>query len=272
MSWVDTLIAGVTGGAAAVLGAVFGARAAIVQNRETLKSSGTQLTNQLQGELDRSRDERAEQRFREAYKPLLSYLHWSQHMNILRRRILERQRDAVDKCRREHPLANKDEQSDLQWREFWDAGDTENEREEIDAGPTSRESADLLGLVDAFAGDQVRDAFLKVLKCQTELRTVQDQVRREVLRRGLIEDYPLAAALINRDPILIGSPEQEAKNQKAAAEVAKSLHNSDVHVALRMLTDKGVEYDGFVNNVIDDVRKDIGNHISVAPNAGESSN
>jgi hypothetical protein len=191
-------------------------------------------------------------------------------MNLLRRGILERQRDAVNKCR-EHLLANKDEQSDLEWREFWDAGDTENEREEISAGPTSRESADLLGLVDALAGNQVRDAFLKVLKCQTDLRTLQDQVRGGVLRRGLIEDYPVAAALINRDPILIGSPEEEADIRKAAARVARDLHNNDVNIALIMLGEKMDEYDGFVNSVIDAVRKDIGSHSSVARNAGTSS-
>ena len=178
-------------------------------------------------------------------------------MNLLRRQILERQRVAVNKCQSDR-FANKDEQSDLEWQVFWDAGDTEDEQEEISAGPTSPRIGRPAWVGRCFSRQQGPTMlFLKVLKCQGDLRTLQDQVRREVLRE-LIEDYPLAAALINRDPILIGTL-RRAESEETTTQVRKAPSTTTMSTfASMMVGEKMDEYDGLVNSVIDAVGKIFG--------------
>jgi hypothetical protein len=159
MGWPDTLIAA----AAAIGGGVIGAYASLLQMRATLKSDKKLQDDQLVAAMDLSREEREHQQRRDAYVPMMEYVTWAKRVNQVRTEAVNRRAHAVREVRPDN-IKDMTAEAAVAMRAAYDKnGPTEWERETIAAGPTPQDRFRILGLVTAFASEDVLTKFLTLV-------------------------------------------------------------------------------------------------------------
>jgi hypothetical protein len=159
MGWPDTLIAA----AAAIGGAVIGGFASLHATRVTLKSDKKLQDDQLVAGKDLSREEREHQQRREAYAPMMTYVTWAKRVNAVRTEVAERRATAVGEVRPSN-INDMTGKAAVAMRAAYDKnGPTEWEQETISAGPTPKDRFTILGLVTAFASEDVLARFLQLV-------------------------------------------------------------------------------------------------------------
>jgi hypothetical protein len=176
MAWADAAIAAGAAVAASALTGVFttwGTRRTLdrgsVNLVEQLKSQTANLMTQLGHERTAAREDRDQERRKDAYVPLLKYVYWLQSVSLANWTVINRAIDSVLALRRESYDATSvlpprtTEWAAAENAAFEAAAEANpEEQEEVGAGPTREEGAALRALVEAVATDAVRDAFHRV--------------------------------------------------------------------------------------------------------------
>ena len=180
MGWPDTLIAA----AAAIGGGVIGAYASLYQVRVTLKSDKELQDDQLVADKNLSREEREHQQRRDAYVPMMEYVTWAKRVNLVRTEVVDRRTTAVGEVRPANIQEMTAAAAAAMRAAYDNNGPTKWEQQTIDAGPTPKDRFKILGLVTAFASEDVLTKFLQLVDSTERIEKAVVSVEKTLM------DYP----------------------------------------------------------------------------------
>src|SRR6266568_783956 len=183
MDWTTPAIAAAAAiGASALTGVI-----TFWSTRETLKSNTTSLKTQLEHERadlvtqlkherGGAREDRDQERRKDAYVSLIKYAYWLSYVNLILRRVTSRRVDALAKVRMENAMVRMEsgtprttEYVAIERAAFFDVIPTPEEQKQLDARPPNEETAVMRALVTAVATDAVFDAFNELLSRDRDL-------------------------------------------------------------------------------------------------------
>jgi hypothetical protein len=147
------------GAGAAILASALTGAITFWATRETLTHNSSDLATQLTHERHAAREEREQDRRKEAYISLLRYVFWLSNVNYISRRVIARQHSAVSQLREGGNLPRTSEAAAAERAAFVDAGPTADEKQRLDTGPTSKDNAETYAIVTALSSDAVMHAF-----------------------------------------------------------------------------------------------------------------
>jgi hypothetical protein len=234
MDWTPTAIAA---GAAVVASGLTGlitlraTKASLKQNSDDL---GTQLDHesggldlQLRHERAAAREDRDQERRKDAYVSLLKYASWRAYDNLVLWRIASRGIGGVRRIRGENDWKRTPDSAKAERDAFFGAKPTDAEQKELDAAPTGEERATTDALVTAVASDAVFKAFEQLLSKDQDFRSryraLVDVLRQEPEPPPAVDELGTAAAL----------SENKDAGEFAIAEIRFSKASDEFHDAVK---------------------------------------
>lgn len=169
MAWPEALISA----AAVVVGVGVGALTSRNQTGKTLEGAKGLQSEKLGHETDLAREEREYKKLSEAYIPMLTYIAWVERVNLARADVVNRRRDALQPVLTETVLETSAESVVARQAAYDSSGPTVWEQRTIDASPTPGDTFRVLGLVDAFASEGVRDGFRRIVHSTEAIEKAQ---------------------------------------------------------------------------------------------------
>jgi hypothetical protein len=183
MDWVTPVIAAAAAiGASALTGSI-----TFLTTRETIKSNTNSLKTQLEqeranlvtqliGERNAAREDRDQERRKDAYVSLVKYAYWLSYVNIVVRGVTSRRIEAYTAAR----LKSVDERIESGEQEtaasravetvaFFGVEPTREEQKQLDSVPSDEETAVMRALVTAVATGDVLDAFKEMMSADRNL-------------------------------------------------------------------------------------------------------
>jgi hypothetical protein len=196
MDWVTPVIAA----AAAIGTSALTCSITFWATRETLKSNTTRLKTQLEheradlvtqltGERDAAREDRDQERRKDAYVSLVKYAYWLSYVNIVVRGVTLRRIEAYTAAR----LKSVDERIEGGAQEtaesraiaraaFFGVEPTPEEQKQLDSVPSDEETANMRALVTAVATGDVLDAFKELVSADRNLSAQMNSLAAAVVR------------------------------------------------------------------------------------------
>jgi hypothetical protein len=245
MDGMDSSVAAAfIGASAAILGSVGAGCTTYLATRRTLANSSSELTTRLKDERDAAREEREQERLKEAYVTLLRYVFWLSDVNSIERGIVTRQHSAITNLRADRgaPKTSQDAASEI--NAFVSAGPTEHEQQRLDAGPTHKDNAATWALVKALSSDAVLTAFEELMKRDHKFSSSRRDVEVALLRK------PSSATV--EGVVADTDPEQIRQATKQKLEATKRLL-----VSTSNMIDAGKEVESAVETLTDLVRTEL---------------
>jgi hypothetical protein len=177
----SSIAAAAIGAGAALLGSALAGSTTYLATKKTLAHSSSQLTAKLSNERDAAREEREQERLKEAYVTLLKYVFWLQDVNSIRKRVVTRQYAAIAALKPDRgPQRTVQDAASLK-DAFLGAGASEQEQRRLEAGPTYQDNAATWALVKAVSSDAVLAAFEALMERDDAYSSRQVDVERALL-------------------------------------------------------------------------------------------
>ena len=224
----------VAGAGAAILASALTGLTTFWATRETLKHNSSDLATQLADERDAAREDREQDRRKEAYVSLLRYVFWLSDVNRISRRVIARQHSAVSNLRTDGGAPGTSEEAASERAAFESAGPTPEEQRRLDAGPTGEDNAATNALVTALSSNAVLGAFEELMERDRDFASKQRSVAVALLR----EPKPTRVETSVDDAA-------DADQVSQAADAAKKVIESAARLldAIRQAVDAGKEFD-----------------------------
>jgi len=235
MGWPDALI----GAAAAVGGGALGAWVSLRQTREALNSDRELQRQKQDADEALSRELRQYQQRRDAYVPMMKYVTWAARVNQVRTEVIDRRVAAVQEVRPANVLDMTAEAGAAMRAAYESNGPTAWEQGMIDAGPTAEDRFAVLGLVNAFASNDVLDGFLSVVDGTERIEKAYVRVEKGIM------NYP---GPLGSDPS-VSEVSEAAKSQIA--------WSAELFDASMELVDATKKYSAVVVNLRDTARTEL---------------
>jgi hypothetical protein len=240
----SSISAALIGAGAAILGGAGAGLTTYLVTKRTLGHSSSELTTRLGDERDAAREEREQERLREAYVTLLRYVFWLADVNSISRRIVARQHSAITDLG-----ASKTSQDAASERDaFVSAGPTEQEQQRLDAGPTYKDNAATWALVKALSSDAVLAAFEKLMERDHTFSFKRRDVEAALVRGPKPATGQAAIADSAASQQIRHTAEAAKQNLKAAGRL--------LAVTSEMI-DAGKKFEGAVETLTDLVRAEL---------------
>ena len=216
--------------------------------KRTLGHSSSELTTRLGDERDAAREEREQERLKEAYVTLLRYVFWLSDVNSISEKIVARQHSAITDLRGEQGAPKTSQDAASERDAFVSAGPTEQEQRRLDAGPTYEDNANTWALVKALASDPVLAAFEELMERDHTFSSKQSDVEAALLREPKSATVAAAVADSAASQQIRHTAEAATQNLKAAARLLATTSE---------MIDAGEKFDGAVKTLTDLVRAEL---------------
>lgn len=151
--------------------------------RKTLQQGSSDLATQLAAERYAAREDREQDRRKEAYISLLRYVFWLSDVNHVSRTIIARQHAVLSNLRDDGSASKTGQEAVSARAVFESAGPTRKEQRRLDTGPTVEDNAATYALVVALSSNAVLDAFEELMKCDSKFFSKQVGMGAALLRK-----------------------------------------------------------------------------------------